>query len=250
LGNVLKSRLSRYWPIAVIGTLFFLAIVGEVRSSRSQPPTRPSESFQQQQKTQNSLDNNSPIFVLKTVRWISKHHIAIEAFSAALLPFVTVILGWIAYRQFTTTHAQLRAYVMVDAAALKGLRPGEKPIARLSIKNSGQTPALNLTHWCMMGFDKYPISHPIDTGEEDSQMPRRPLAPHAVIHTTATTDRLMNEDTLRAMGRGEFAIYVVGQIRYTDAFGKHRETDFLLFAGGPIGITGEMASYTTGNRIT
>jgi hypothetical protein len=43
---------------------------------------------------------------------------------------------------------------------------------------------------------------------------------------------------------------VVGEIRYRDAFGKYRETDFVLFCTGAMVTTGTMASFETGNRIT
>jgi hypothetical protein len=47
-----------------------------------------------------------------------------------------------------------------------------------------------------------------------------------------------------------YAIYLVGEIRYEDAFGKKRETDFHLFCTREMVAEGSMASFHVGNRIT
>jgi hypothetical protein len=152
----------------------------------------------------------------------------------------------------TTSRAQLRAYVMVDSARVDDFGVGKTPVAHLVFKNSGQTPAYNLTHWCRMGVRPFPLVEGIPArGDTSEELPPRPLAPGASMHTSATIKGyILGDQTIQAMARGTGAIYVVGEIRYEDAFGEKRETDFLIFSGGPIGMDGAMASYNSGNRIT
>jgi len=152
-----------------------------------------------------------------------------------------------------TADLQLRAYVMVEHAEFTQHNYnhiGSTPKVALLIKNYGQTPAHDLTHWTRLAIDTFPVKTPIDKGGQIELAPR-PLAPGDVIKTWAEIDGTLNLHTCEALRKGTHAIYVVGEIRYTDAFGKKRETDFLLFGGGSIGTTsGEVASYVSGNRIT
>jgi hypothetical protein len=67
---------------------------------------------------------------------------------------------------------------------------------------------------------------------------------------TTGINQQLNTVTLAALQNRSHALYLVGEIRYKDAFGKRRETDFVLFCTGPMVATSTMASFETGNRIT
>jgi hypothetical protein len=150
-----------------------------------------------------------------------------------------------------TAERQLRAYVMIDNAQIEGVRVGDIPSAKLIIKNSGQTPAYNVTHWCSVGYGAYPFTGIVPGGEdEDVALPPRPLAPGGLISTWADETRRLDAATMNALLYKSHAVYVVGQIRYEDAFGHRRETDFLLLAGGPIPPDGTLGCYYHGNRAT
>jgi hypothetical protein len=153
-----------------------------------------------------------------------------------------------------TAERELRAYVMIENAHIDGLDVGHFPRAALTLKNTGTTPAYNLTHWCAMGFAPFPLEGAVPDSGEEIPLPPRPLAPGSIINTWATVGQNppMNLATLNAMRAGTHALYIVGQIQYDDGFGNRRETEFLLFCGGNIGILegGAVASYMTGNRIT
>lgn len=150
-----------------------------------------------------------------------------------------------------TAERQLRAYVMIDAASIENVKIGGCPEAKLTIKNYGQTPAINLTHWARMGFYPYPLPlTSVPLPKKDQILPPRPLGPGAVVHVFSGIDKPLNPATLNAIEAKKYAIYVTGEIRYEDAFGKLRETDFLVFCHGSMAARGAMASYDTGNRIT
>jgi hypothetical protein len=150
-----------------------------------------------------------------------------------------------------TAHRQLRAYVMVHTAVVENFTAGNKPRAKLTIKNTGQTPAHAVTHWCTSGIAPYPIEdhvvRALRRGETD--LAAMPLPPGCHTKTGSESD-VLTQNQYDAVSDGTHALYVIGEIRYRDAFNKPQETDFLLFAGGPTGISGELAEYQTGNRAT
>jgi hypothetical protein len=51
---------------------------------------------------------------------------------------------------------------------------------------------------------------------------------------------VLNSDHIAGMKKGTFAFYVIGEIRYRDAFGKRRSFDYILRSDG---VGGEMAPY-------
>jgi hypothetical protein len=150
-----------------------------------------------------------------------------------------------------TAQRQLRAYVMVHAAAIENLSSGRKPIARLILKNTGQTPAHAVSHWCSSGVAPYPMPDHVVRAlrGRETEMSTKPLPPGAETKAWSESE-ILTEAQYEGLSEGTHALYVVGEIRYLDAFNKPQETDFLLFVGGPGGLIGELASYTTGNRAT
>ena len=110
---------------------------------------------------------DGPIFRVGT--WVQLHNDSINAVSTALLTLVTIILVWVAIRQFTTTRAQLRAYVSVnlDKSRAPIINAQTGPTVVLVAKNSGQTPAFAASHWVMQGIGPYPNPNPLDDPGKD-----------------------------------------------------------------------------------
>lgn len=183
------------------------------------------------------------------------------AFGTIIIAIFTIVLGvataflWKATRDLVTgadanADRQLRAYVMIRDVVINDFEIGKIPIPRITIKNSGLTPARNVTVWCNVGFDLFPHTLSLPRRSQDA-LPPTPIAPGGT-HTIEPKIKQgeMNAPTWAALESGTHAIYVMGEIRYEDAFGQHRETDFLLFTGGPLGARDEMGAYKHGNRIT
>ncbi|MGA7807080.1 hypothetical protein, partial [Bradyrhizobium sp.] len=137
----------------------------------------------------------------------------------------------------------------IKSVRVEGLNSGGSPRAIITIKNSGVTPARNVTHRAKMGFSTFPKMTPMP---ERGQVPSPPgaIAPGGEINMSTGIDKPLNDATLIALLTGTHAIYVVGEIRYDDAFGKMRETDFHLFCTRELVNEGTMASFDIGNRIT
>ena len=149
------------------------------------------------------------------------------------------------------SERQLRAYVMIESVAITGIGDGQKPDIHITIKNSGQSPASHVTHWAKLGFSTFPeMSGPIPERNPNENLPESAMAPGGTVGIITGVDLALNGATIRAIQAETHALYVKGEIRYTDAFGKSRETDFLLFCTGHLANAGSAASYKTGNRIT
>jgi hypothetical protein len=149
-----------------------------------------------------------------------------------------------------TAERQLRAYVMIKTVRLEGLKDDGCPRAIVTIKNSGNTPAKNVTHWAQMGFSTFPEMTLFPVRDSSRIMPPGAVAPGGKIIMSTGIDKPLNAPAINAIEKGTHAIYVVGEIRYEDAFGQTRETDFHLFCTRGMVAEGSMASFHTGNRIT
>lgn len=148
-----------------------------------------------------------------------------------------------------SSERQLRAYVFVAAARIENYGVGQVPRAKLTIRNSGQTPAVRLINRASLGFDTFPpnVTPPMEKGDAP---PSRPLPPGSEFLVQPSLGRALNSDDVEGLKAGSVALYVTGTIQYHDAFDQPHVTEYRLFAGGSAGLGGEMAGYDEGNRAT
>src|ERR1700681_2751924 len=96
---------------------------------------------------------------------------SITALTIILLVFVASGLLVIAYVGISTKRAELRAYVAVAEAHLENIGDGQTPIAVLTIKNFGQTPAYQMTQWARVGADAFPLKNEPPKAKENKTLP-------------------------------------------------------------------------------
>jgi hypothetical protein len=153
-----------------------------------------------------------------------------------LLFLATMALFWATWQLVKgaekTSVRQLRAYVFVVRAKIEDVEFAKTPLAKITFLNSGQTPAYNLTATVAIGYG--PDNIP------SGKFPNEPLAPTMSVMTVGAKQRIRHQITkaiplslteATAIGTGTGAIYVVGSIRYIDAFSKPRGTKFRLVYG-------------------
>ena len=177
-----------------------------------------------------------------------------------LLVLVTGILACFTYKLWVSTHRlvegaentaqrQLRAYVSVALAEIIDLKAGFTPVAHLRVKNSGQTPAYDLTAigGIAMGesFDKLPSP----TGP--SAMSRSTLHASAITDQFHRTPRPLTPDEMAALVAGTITLWVYGEFRYRDTFTIQRFTKYRFQVGGTAGVHGNnMTICEEGNHET
>jgi hypothetical protein len=126
----------------------------------------------------------------------------------------------------------LRAYVFVTQ--VKVIDPdSDRPTAEILIKNTGQTPAYNVTVAAAANRENFPPGivtfAPTPVGQDTS---RFVLGPDGLgVHTVSLTT-LLDKRVMQGMRDGHAALYVWGEIFYTDAFKKSWFTRLRFMIGG------------------
>ena len=182
--------------------------------------------------------------------WTLSDKIAAIASIAGLLQFIALICTiWITKG---AAERQLRAYCLIARAEILNVEVGKRPKAKITIKNSGQTPAKNFWQVATMAYDTYPITRLSDPDFKKTNKVAHPVPPGGYLDIYPELGAVISEQAhIDALKSGAAAIYAVGEIGYEDAFGKKRRTKYKIFCGGPIGFsTNGMSAYEDGNDYT
>ena len=174
---------------------------------------------------------------------------------AALLQAIGAIgTVWLIYWQLRTSRRQLRAYVVVANAGI--VTDGEEtaPTAVVTIKNSGQTPAHDVVNVSGIAIGLFPPPPSLKLTISDNDFAtegrsRQTLGSENTSISQTMAGRLLTDEEKQAIIEGTSAIYVFGEIRYTDVFGKRWWTRYRLMMGGTAGIQG-LAGCEEGNEAT
>jgi hypothetical protein len=119
--------------------------------------------------------------------------------------------------------SQLRAYISMKTKEGIPSRfdPVAGPIVYFDLKNTGQTPAFELTHWIRAAIGPADYDGPFEMGESAPEPAPLTLAPQAVINLGTTGPAPLGNDAAR-FAAGQIAAFIFGEIRYRDAFGHQR----------------------------
>jgi hypothetical protein len=129
-----------------------------------------------------------------------------------------------------TAERQLQAYISLSKARIISVEAGQRPTAKIAIRNSGQTPAYDLSAELAIGIGPFPIQkgakvNPLPTPHEISRLT---VGPGTRVRQTAMQKLPLTIDEFNAIKAGQAAIYVAGRIRYRDAFGRGWVNNFRL----------------------
>ncbi len=146
----------------------------------------------------------------------------------------TATAAWYTRREWETAvdngRQQLRAYVFPDQANLVWEGTAKPTMAEIVIKNSGQTPAYKVSTAMTIGIREYPLREELSVPSMPSKPTVMPPAGSATL--SAGMAQPLTADQLKAVQKGTQAIYVFGDIAYTDAFGECRMTQYRLYYTG------------------
>jgi hypothetical protein len=200
---------------------------------------------------------------IRTFYWqvadeVQAHNAAITAVATVLLTVVTGGLVWVGFRQIATNRAQLRAYVFVSGAKVTNVITGNGiPEAIVGIKNFGQTPAYKVTNVSGIAVDQYPPPATLNLTIRDAEFSRpsrskSDLGPGQSEESITSAGRTLSAAQRQAIGQGTGAIFVYGEIRYVDGFGRRQWTKYRFMMGGPVGVrpSGQLVATEEGNEAT
>ncbi len=108
------------------------------------------------------------------------------------------------------------------------LKAGNPAQLKLTMMNTGQTPALNvellasLTVTEIEADDKTTFAPDTSAGHGSRGL----IFPSKERESSWATDRIFSKEDIRAMANDKLFLYAAGSVEYDDAFGKHHSTDF------------------------
>lgn len=134
-----------------------------------------------------------------------------------------------------TAERQLRAYVFVTQAKI--LDPdGPNPRAELMTRNTGQTPAYEVTVSAAANTANVPPGRTkFDPTPVTTDSSRFVFGPDGTGKKEIPLMTLLNPHSMPGLRAGVGVLHVWGQILYVDAFRKHRWTNFRFMIGGASG---------------
>jgi hypothetical protein len=148
-----------------------------------------------------------------------------------------------------TAERQLRAYVLPSGAEILNMVVGSTPLARVEIKNFGQTPAYDLTHIHGFAFLNWPLDEELPPPKSPIQTSRTFLGPGGTGTGVRPADRIFSAGANDDVINRTMAFYVYGEIIYKDAFGRRRTTQYRYFHTGIPGMgPGNLITHQDGNK--
>lgn len=126
------------------------------------------------------------------------------------------------------------------------------PIATVYIKNSGPTPAINLTHWAIISIQEYPLRSDLPEKRSDVAITKATIPSQGFITLAVHYPDPITTEQIDALKNGTMVIYVHGEIVYTDIFSKNRKTSYRVMHGvmsGLLGINTTVTICEEGNEI-
>lgn len=165
---------------------------------------------------------------------------ALVAFLATLVEVSGFSIRDLIGTRSPTTHAHAgtndsvvitqRAYVSVSNADISDLTGGDAPTVSVTIKNTGITPAYDLTWRATFAARDFPAPQEIVL-DRNKVAPKTDLAPGDVLSYKWTFTEWKKEWAIK-IAEGNAAIFAVGEILYKDAFGNSHSTKYRLIHGG------------------
>jgi hypothetical protein len=151
-----------------------------------------------------------------------------------------------------TAERQLRAYVFPIEAELKKLSADEFPELEISIENSGQTPAYQLTHTSRFALSDFPLIEPLPLAEASKESSKTNVEPGGKFMKYGRSDRKLSAEAITQLKDGTAAIYAYGEIKFVDAFGASRWVKYRLMNGGRAGFfaDGKLVACEEGNETS
>lgn len=206
--------LRRYWPLLSILSL----VIGFTLLAPSQALYDPANPYAQNENTEQ-------------LSWGGVAETAAAVFTGllALFAFVQVM------DSRKSSERQLRAYLSVEPRKVANFYESGTVRVDLLVHNHGQTPAQNVRqNYCVEIFE-YPLSSgfvfpPTANAVADDYS----VFPRADTEMRLHANRELTIEDIQRIQSGKASLHCWGVVRYVDAFGRERTTNFSCYAGGEV----------------
>lgn len=156
----------------------------------------------------------------------------IREYNAEIVTISTAIMAIFTFALFLSTHLlwksgkehserELRAYIFVDNALINRIGINDHIEAVVRVRNGGQTPAYNFNSRSAVWIDECPsYRFPVEEWKPSTIS----LGPESVRDLRPNSQNVVTRQQWDKIEVGELAIYVAGEIQYTDIFGRQHVT--------------------------
>jgi hypothetical protein len=255
-------------PQNAIGQKDTVSSQGHDQTSNHDNPTAPPTALPNipTQDTSEKPDPNKSKADAQSSQWSLSDKIAAGATIAGFLQFIALIVTiWTMHR---FGRRQMRAYIIPETGSIVNIAnpdpvvgppreteariqyPEWGPVARITIKNVGQTPAYDVLHWGSLDFREYPLRSQLPTMTDELYGHRSPVGPGIPI-TKTLSHRTLTEDEVLSLKNGTSCLYWNGIIVYFDIFKKKHVTRYRLMygrMGGAVGVNTDLTFAEEGNE--
>ena len=191
---------------------------------RTEQP-RPAIDEEARKQTRENIEINRKLAeytgdLVRLNRWL----VGATFISAFLLFASAAVQAWIAR---DTEKRQLRTYVAGVPKFIFSFDTDSLPRIRFEIKNIGRTPALRMQHRTEINTLPHPYKAGMRLDAPSGEFsPPMVLFPNTEFFGTKMRAKAFTADEIAAIRDENARIYVYGEIRYVDVFGKQRTTTF------------------------
>lgn len=180
-----------------------------------------------------------------------------------IIALFTIILGiatWLLWRATDklvkgadkTAERQLRAYVLASSGRVKNFGVGEQFEARVTVRNSGQSPASDVVAWVGIQIGKFPDPGQLGRPPADLHLSKGVMGPGAKAMYSAVVEAPLTLFDFERIRSGAVTIYIFGEVEYLDIFNRKQSSAFRYTYGGPGGenAKGRTSNAADGNRTS
>jgi hypothetical protein len=141
--------------------------------------------------------------------------------------------------------SQLRSYLQIRLEITGIDEPGPRVVTG-ELRNTGQTPAFDISHWTAIGCDKWPTEMTFDKPSVIVGGSKFTLGPTEKSHFGPSLQ--LSDAQISGLKAGDLALFVWGRVEYRDAFDQPRWLTYRRVQGGRFGFNEKKLAYMeTGN---
>jgi hypothetical protein len=123
---------------------------------------------------------------------------------------------------------QSRAWITVKGAELGEIKEGQPITAKIVFRNSGKTPALDVSIYNNINLFGQIVPDPMPYGHYAGRASKSVIGPDSDFGNFITKKEILTTQYLQAIANRKANIYVYGRVDYRDIFNCKRSTEYCM----------------------
>lgn len=123
---------------------------------------------------------------------------------------------------------QSRAWITIKGAEIVEIKEGQPITAKIVFRNSGKSPALEVTIYNNINLYGQQVPDPMPYGHYSGRGSKSVIGPDSDFGSFITKKEILTMQELQAIRHHKAAIYVYGRVDYRDIFHCQRTTEYCM----------------------